>query len=80
MRVFLCGGGSGEQTKEAYEKLGEIIDHSKSLLYIPIAMNDDKMDNCSEWIREELKDYNIVDIDIVRTFKELENKNSRIFF
>lgn len=75
MRVFLCGGGSGEQTKEAYEKLGEIIDHSKPILYIPIAMNYDKMDNCSEWIREELKDHNIVDIDIVRTFKELENKS-----
>ena len=73
MRAFLCGGGSGEKTKDAYEKLSDIIDKDKALLYIPIAMEYDKMDDCYNWITKELKEYNIENIEMIRTFKELEN-------
>ena len=73
MRAFLCGGGSGEKTKDAYEKLSDVIDKDKALLYIPIAMEYDKMDDCYDWITEELKEYNIENIEMIRTFKELEN-------
>lgn len=73
MRAFLCGGGSGEKTKDAYEKLSDVIDKDKALLYIPIAMEYDKMDDCYNWITEELKEYNIENIEMIRTFKELEN-------
>lgn len=73
MRVFLCGGGSGIQTTEAYEKFSSLIeDKSKPLLYIPLAMYEEKMDECSEWITEELKEYGIENIKMIRDFKELE--------
>lgn len=75
MRVFLCGGGSGNQTRDAYEKLREIIDTDKPLLYIPIAMNYDCMDHCYNWIKEELIDYNITNIDMVRTIRDFDDKN-----
>ena len=73
MRAFLCGGGSGIQVKEAYEKLSSLIDKDKALLYIPIAMEYDKMSDCYDWIIEELREYNIDNIKIIESFKELEN-------
>lgn len=75
MRIFLCGGGSGNQVSSAYEKFSEIIDHTKPLLYIPIAMEIEQMEDCNKWIRKELKEYNITDIDMVKVFKELDEKN-----
>lgn len=74
MKVFLCGGGSGAQTQDAYKKLDELIDHSKPLLYIPLAMDYGKYDSCYEWITEELKALNICEIDMVRSARELEDK------
>ena len=38
MRIFLCGGGDGEQTRMANQRLDQIVDHTKPLLYIPLAM------------------------------------------
>ena len=38
MRIFLCGGRSGKEIKEATTKFGNLIDKSKPLLYIPLAM------------------------------------------
>lgn len=32
MRIFLCGGGGGTQTTNAYNKLNEIIDHTNMLI------------------------------------------------
>ena len=29
MRIFLCGGGCGQQTVDANKKLNEVIDHNK---------------------------------------------------
>ena len=34
MKLLLCGGGSGEQNALANQKLNEIIDHTKPILYI----------------------------------------------
>lgn len=75
MRVFLCGGGSGTQTSEAYEKFVSIIDKDKPLLYIPLAMNYDCMEKCEKWIKEELGEYEITNIEIVRTTNDLYDKN-----
>ena len=35
MRIFLCGGGCGQQTVDANKKLNKVIDHNKPILYIP---------------------------------------------
>ena len=38
MKVFICGGGSGEQTQRALHRLNEVISHDLPCLYIPLAM------------------------------------------
>lgn len=77
MHLLLCGGGSGEQNTLANQKLNEIIDHNKPLLYVPLAMdeNDHPYDSCYEWIRSELASVSIPSIDMVRSFEELASKN-----
>lgn len=77
MQLILCGGGSGEQNYYANKKLNEIIDHSKPLLYIPLAMdeNEHPYDSCYEWINEELAQVQLSRIDMVRSFEELAQKD-----
>lgn len=77
MRLLLCGGGCGEQTIEANKKFNEIIDHNKPLLYVPLAMDEEKhpYDGCLEWIKWEMSNVDIPGIEMVRTFDELAGKN-----
>ena len=77
MKLLLCGGGSREQTIDANNKFNEIIDHTKPLLYVPLAMDEIKhpYDGCLEWITEELSSVNIPGIEMVRTFEEFASKN-----
>ena len=77
MRLILCGGGSGEQNYLANKKLNEIINHSKPILYVPLALNevDYPYDGCYEWIKTELSQVDVPKIDMVRSFEELSNKN-----
>lgn len=77
MRILLCGGGSGEQTIEANKKFNEIIDHTKPLLYVPLAMdgNNHSYNGCLEWITKELSSVDIPKIEMVRSFEELDSKN-----
>ena len=77
MKLLLCGGGSGEQTIKANKKFNEIIDHTKPLLYVSLAMDENKhpYDGCLEWITGELSDVEIPNIEMVRTFEELANKD-----
>lgn len=75
MQIFLCGGGDGKQTIEANKRLNEIINHSKPLLYIPLAMSNEKYSSCFEWIKEELKDVEIPSIDMITSATEILTKN-----
>lgn len=75
MKIFLCGGGDGTQTANAYKKLSEIIDHTKPLLYIPLAMESDKYPSCLEWITSELKELNIPNIEMITKANEILRKN-----
>lgn len=75
MKVFLCGGGAGEQTIEANKRLNDVIDHTKPCLYIPLAMEREMYDSCYEWITGELKDVQIPSIEMVRSAEELAEKN-----
>lgn len=76
MRLILCGGGSGEQNLLANQKLDEIINHTKPLLYIPLAMDEEEhpYNSCFKWIQEELKNVKVSYIEMVRTFEELAAK------
>lgn len=75
MRIFLCGGGCGKQTIAANKKLNSIIDHSKPILYIPLAMKSERYSSCYEWIKDELKDVDVPNIDMVVSSEDLFNKN-----
>ena len=77
MRLFLCGGGDAEKTLEANKRLNEIINHDKPILYVPLAMDEDKhpYDDCLEWVKGELSSVEVPYINMVRTFEELANKD-----
>lgn len=77
MQLILCGGGSGDQTLLANQKLNELIDPEKPLLYIPLAMDEREhpYDGCYEWIHQELSKVHVSRIDMVRSFEELATKD-----
>ncbi len=75
MKVFLCGGGAGEQTIEANKRLNEVIDHTKPCLYIPLAMEVEMYDSCYEWITGELSTVQLPYIEMIRSGAELAKKN-----
>lgn len=77
MKVFLCGGGSGEKTILANKKLDEVINHNKPILYVPLAMDATKhpYDECYEWVKKELSNVDVPSIEMVRSFRELSEKN-----
>ena len=76
MRLFLNGGGSGNQTILAYQEINKIINHNKPVLYVPLAMNEDiySYDECYKWIRDEIKSIDIPDIEMVKSFDDLSKK------
>lgn len=75
MRLFLNGGGDGEKCLQVYKKLNEIIDHKKPILYVPIAMEEEKYSDCKKWINNELKDIKVPYIEMITSGQELANKN-----
>lgn len=77
MKLFLNGGGCGKQTLLTYKEINKIINHSKPVLYIPLAMDEEAhpYDSCYEWIKGEISSIDIPSIEMVRSFEELEKKN-----
>ena len=77
-KLFLCGGGSGEQVKEAYRVFQAVIDHTKPMLYIPLAMPEDlhTLDECYAWIQSEMKEagVDVPSIEMVRSYEEIMTK------
>jgi len=71
MKAFICGGGCGEQTAPAYKRFGEVIDNSKPMLYIPLALPADTYDSCYEWATGELSCVEKARLDMVRSAEEL---------
>ena len=74
MKVFICGGGSGEQTRRAIHRLNEVIRHDLPCLYIPLAMEEERYDSCYEWITGELAGVEIPGIEMIRSAEELARK------
>jgi dipeptidase E len=77
MKVFLNGGGNGNQTIDTYKEINKIIDHSKPVLYVPLAMDEEEhpYDDCFKWIKNEISVIDIPNIEMVRTFNELYEKD-----
>ena len=75
MKLFLCGGGSGKEIIKAYRELENYIDKLKPILYIPLAMEEEKYDSCYEWFSEEIKNFGCTKFDMIRSSMELSSKN-----
>lgn len=69
MRAFLNGGGSGKKTVSACRRFNEVIDHSKPILYIPIALDESWYPGCMDFITKEL-----AAVDVPEIIMELDMK------
>ena len=75
MRIYLCGGGSGNQISPAFQDFANSIDKEKPILYIPLAMDKSKYKDCYKWFKAELKTVNLIYFEMVQSYEELSNKN-----
>ena len=75
MKVFLNGGGCGEQATAAIKRFDEVIDHTKPLLYIPLAMEQERYPSCYEWIQDELREVNVPLIEMVTSADDIVHKD-----
>lgn len=75
MKLILNGGGVGEQVESARKLLNDLIDHTKKILYIPLAWPDPTFNGCLEFMTGELSDVDKAGIDMVKTPEELLNKD-----
>lgn len=80
MKLFLSGGGSGEQSIEVDKQFLEVIDKTKPILYIPIAINKIKhpYPGCLDWIKSNLIKLGFDDF-IMWTEEDLKNKTEADF-
>ncbi len=76
MRLYLSGGGSGEDTAELDRKFASAISKSKPLLYIPIAMDEKRHSypECFEWLK---KTFNPLGIDKIEMWTEKDLRENR---
>ena len=75
MKLILNGGGSGKQTAITNRLLDEIIDNSKPILYVPLAMDKERYPKCLEWIKGELSSVKCSGIDIAVSGEYIAKKN-----
>lgn len=73
MQLILCGGGFGKQVSKSYEKYVEIIDHSKPVLYIPLAWKNEDYDSCLNWLKGELLPYGIDKFAMITNISQFDN-------
>lgn len=77
-KLFLCGGGFGKQMEDTYPVFNAVIDHTKPLLYIPLAMPEEThtLDECYGWIQNELKEggVDVPSVEMVRSYEEILTK------
>lgn len=79
MELYLSGGGSGEALYNIQREYFEKLDKSKSILYIPLAMEESKYDSCKEWFIKEMKIYNISKIEMITSAQKLSQKNLELY-
>lgn len=77
MKLLLNGGGSTEQLKLTMNKLNEIMNHNKKILYVPLAMDevDHPYDSCYEWFQKQIQNVEVIGVDMPRTFEEFAGTN-----
>jgi dipeptidase E len=83
MKVILTGGGSGDNTKELDKKFSSLLDKSKPLLYIPLAIDNIKhpYSECLKWLRLTFDNLGVSKYEMWTGDKleNSENKNPKDF-
>ena len=76
MALLLNGGGSTKQLKLTMNKLNQIMNHSKPILYVPLAMDEEEhpYDGCYEWFQGQVVDVDVPNVDMPRSFEEFASK------
>ncbi len=66
MKVILSGGGSGEQTTELDTLFASLLNKSKSLLYIPLAIDDIKhpYPDCLKWLKSTFDNLGVTKYEV----------------
>lgn len=75
MRLYLCGGGSGNQILCALSNFSKRLDKTKPILYIPLAMEESKYDSCYDWFENEIKYMKLNKFEMVKSSLELSEKD-----
>jgi dipeptidase E len=72
MKLFLNGGGSTKELALTMEKVNEVIDHSKKILYVPLAMDETEhpYDSCYEWFKNQVINVDVTGVDMPRSFEQ----------
>lgn len=80
MKLFLSGGGSGNESIELDKKFVASLDLSKPLLYIPIAIDTARhpYPGCLAWLKGGLGPLGVMSI-VMWTEEDLANKNEKDF-
>lgn len=84
MKVILSGGGSGKETTEQDRLFVSMLDKTKPLLYLPLAIDSVKhpYPSCIEWLRstyDPLGITNYIMIDSWNKAKDYANKDPKSF-
>ena len=79
MRLFLSGGGSKAFGLD--KKFVEVIDKSKPMLYIPIAIDAQKhpYPECLEWIRRYFSEFKFSNIEMMTNLRDVSQKSLEKF-
>ncbi len=75
MHILLGGGGSDKQTIISNKMFEHLIDPTKPILYIPLAMEPHRYDSCLEWINSEFSNIKHGEFIIVRSASEIREHN-----
>lgn len=76
MHIILGGGGSDEQTIISNKLFESIIDPNKPILYVPLAMEPHRYDDCLAWINgDEFSNIKHGEFVMVRDVTEIQNHN-----
>lgn len=71
MKLYLSGGGSGRQNLFAYNSYFRSINKDKPILYIPLAMEEEKFDSCYKWFKNEINYFNFTNFEMIKSSLEL---------
>lgn len=76
MALLLNGGGSTKQLKLTMNKLNQIMNHSKPILYVPLAMDEEEhpYDSCYEWFQGQVVNVDVPNVEMPKSFEEFASK------